>query len=57
MDGQSLQEDTVNSGVLPDSFFGCKLILLYINNLADARLLSVLIILLSTLSVIRHIIC
>ena len=35
LDGQSLQEHSVNAGVLQSSTFGTTLVLLYINDLPD----------------------
>ena len=57
--GKSLQEYIDNVAVLQSSFLGLTLFLLYIDDLPDVlyvKLLSMLIILLSTLDVIRHLI-
>ena len=59
LDGKSSQEPSVNVGVPRGSILCLTLFLLYINDLPDAImiLLSMLMILLSIPSVIRHLIC
>ena len=58
-DGKSLQEYLVNVGVPQDSISGPTFFLLYSNNLMmlSRILLSMLMILLCTLFLIRHLIC
>ena len=59
LNGKSLQEYPVNVGLPHESILGSRLFGLYINDLMmlSVILLSMLKILLSTLSVIRHLIC
>ena len=59
-DRKSSQEYPVNAGVFKGTIFGPTLSLLFINDLYDdviCILLSMLMILLSTLNVIRYLIC